>query len=84
MVPIFTSALLGISALSPAAAPLRQEPPAPTTLKLDRKAMGETTMTATDRYLFVLRGNTIYQFTVDGLKFLTKTDLPTDPAPPPP
>jgi hypothetical protein len=34
------------------------------------------TMTATDKYVYVLRGDTLYQFSTDGLKLLAKSELP--------
>ena len=33
-------------------------------------------MTATDRYVYVLRGDTLYQFSADGLRLLAKSELP--------
>jgi hypothetical protein len=57
---------------------------------------GGATMTATERYVYVLRGNTLYQFSAEGLKLLGKAELPQptrqprpegggfgDPPPPP-
>jgi hypothetical protein len=37
---------------------------------------GGASIAATDRYVYVLRGNTLYQFSVDGLKMLAKAELP--------
>lgn len=37
---------------------------------------GGATMTATDKYVYVLRGNTLYQFAAEGLKLLGKAELP--------
>ena len=34
------------------------------------------TMTATDKYVYVLRGDMLYQFSTDGLKLLAKSELP--------
>ena len=34
------------------------------------------TLTATDKYVYVLRGETLYQFSADGLKLLAKSELP--------
>lgn len=36
------------------------------------------TVTATDKYVYVLRGETLMQFSVDGLKLVAKTTLPRD------
>lgn len=36
------------------------------------------TMTATDRYVFILRGDTLYQYSTDGLKLVGKAELPRD------
>ena len=33
-------------------------------------------LTATDKYVYVLRGETLYQFSADGLKLLAKSELP--------
>ena len=33
-------------------------------------------LTATDKYVYVLRGETLYQFSTDGLKLLAKSELP--------
>lgn len=36
------------------------------------------TVTATEKYVYVLRGDTLMQFSVDGLKLVAKTTLPRD------
>lgn len=36
-------------------------------------------MTATDRHVYVLRGNTLYQFDVNGLKLVGQAQLPEMP-----
>ncbi len=41
------------------------------------------TVTATDKYVYVLRGETLMQFSVDGLKLVAKTTLPRDERPGP-
>ena len=33
-------------------------------------------LTATDKYVYVLRGETLYQFSTDGLKLLARSELP--------
>ena len=33
-------------------------------------------LTATDKYVYVLRGETLYQFSADGLRLLAKSELP--------
>jgi hypothetical protein len=38
--------------------------------------MSRPTMTATDKYVYILRGDTLYQFSADGLKLLGKAELP--------
>lgn len=38
--------------------------------------MGAPVMTATDRFVYVLRGNTLYQFSVDGLRLVNQAQLP--------
>jgi hypothetical protein len=38
--------------------------------------MAPAVVTATDRYVFVLRGNTLFQFDVNGLRLLAQTQLP--------
>jgi len=40
-------------------------------------------LVATDKYVFVLRGDTLMQFTTDGLKLVGKTTLPRDERPRP-
>jgi hypothetical protein len=42
---------------------------------------GGTTMTATDKYVYVLRGNTLYQFAAEGLRMVGKAELPRMPRP---
>ena len=34
------------------------------------------TMAATDKYLYVLRGEMLFQFSADGLKLLARSELP--------
>ena len=52
--------------------------------------MGGAQMTATDKYLYILRGNTVYQLDATNLKMLNQTELPrperrgNGPTPPPP
>lgn len=41
-------------------------------------------ITATDKYVYVLRGNWLYQFTADGLKQTAKAELPRPEPPRPP
>jgi hypothetical protein len=38
--------------------------------------MSRPTMTATDKHVYILRGDTLYQFSADGLKLLGKAELP--------
>ena len=38
--------------------------------------MSRPTMTATDKYVYILRDDTLYQFSADGLKLLGKAELP--------
>jgi hypothetical protein len=33
-------------------------------------------ITATDKYVYVLRGDTLFQFSADGLKLLARAELP--------
>ena len=33
-------------------------------------------ITATEKYVYILRGETLYQFSADGLKLLAKSELP--------
>jgi hypothetical protein len=40
------------------------------------RMMSRPTMTATDKYVYILRGDTLYQFSADGLKLLGKAELP--------
>ncbi|MGC4044920.1 MAG: hypothetical protein QM758_14090 [Armatimonas sp.] len=42
---------------------------------------GGASITATDKYVYVLRGNTLYQFAAEGLKMLGKAELPQPPRP---
>lgn len=42
---------------------------------------GPATVTATEKYVYVLRGDTLYQYSVDGLKLTAKATLPR-PEPP--
>lgn len=39
---------------------------------------GAATVTATDRYVYVLRGNTLYQFDVNGLKLIAQAQIPVE------
>ena len=38
---------------------------------------GGSSVAASGNYVYVLSGNTLYQFSVDGLKLVAKTTLPT-------
>lgn len=38
---------------------------------------GGSSVAASGNYVYVVSGNTLYQFSVDGLKLVTKTTLPT-------
>jgi hypothetical protein len=42
---------------------------------------GGGSLTATDRYVYVLRGNTLYQFSADGLQLKARAELPQPPRP---
>ena len=42
---------------------------------------GAATIAATDKYVYILRGNTLYQYSVEGLKLLAKTEIPQPPRP---
>lgn len=44
---------------------------------------GGAAITATDKYVYVLRGNTLYQFAAEGLKMLGKAELPQQQRPRP-
>lgn len=37
---------------------------------------GSSSVAASDRYVYVLRGNTLFQYSADGLKLVAKTELP--------
>jgi hypothetical protein len=37
---------------------------------------GSASVAASDRYVYVLRGNTLFQYSADGLKLVAKTELP--------
>ena len=42
---------------------------------------GGTSIAATDKYVYIVRGNTLYQYAVEGLKLLAKAELPQQPRP---
>ena len=42
-----------------------------------RVSGGSGSVAASGNYVYVLSGNTLYQFSVDGLKLVAKTTLPT-------
>ncbi len=42
---------------------------------------GGGSVTATDKYVYVLRGNTLFQFAAEGLRLLGKAELPQPPRP---
>lgn len=42
---------------------------------------GGASIAATDKYVYILRGNTLYQYSVEGLKLLAKAELPQPPRP---
>ena len=42
---------------------------------------GGASIAATDKYVYILRGNTLYQYSVEGLKLLAKAELPQQPRP---
>ena len=42
---------------------------------------GGASIAATDKYVYVVRGNTLYQYAVEGLKLLAKAELPQQPRP---
>lgn len=41
-----------------------------------RGGAGNASVAASDRYVYVLRGSTLYQYSADGLKFVAKAELP--------
>jgi len=41
------------------------------------RAGGGSSVAASGNYVYVISGNTLYQFSVDGLKLVAKTTLPT-------
>ena len=45
--------------------------------------MGHSNMVANDKFVYVLRGNTLYQFSTDGLKLVSKAELPRPERPEP-
>jgi hypothetical protein len=55
--------------------------PGPTPFPLGQGGMrmggGSGSVAASGNYVYVLSGNTLYQFSVDGLKLVAKTTLPT-------
>jgi hypothetical protein len=42
-----------------------------------RMGGGSSSVAASGNYVYVVSGNTLYQFSADGLKLVTKTTLPT-------
>jgi hypothetical protein len=42
-----------------------------------RAGGGSSSVAASGNYVYVVSGNTLYQFSVDGLKLVAKTTLPT-------
>jgi len=42
-----------------------------------RTGGGNASVAASGNFVYVVSGNTLYQFSVDGLKLVTKTTLPT-------
>ena len=43
-----------------------------------RGGAGSASVAASDRYVYVLRGSTLYQYSADGLKLVAKAELPVD------
>lgn len=41
-----------------------------------RGGAGSSSVAASDRYVYVLRGSTLYQYSADGLKLVAKAELP--------
>lgn len=41
-----------------------------------RAGAGGASVAASDRYVYVLRGSTLYQYSADGLKLVAKAELP--------
>lgn len=41
-----------------------------------RGGAGNASIAASDRYVYVLRGSTLYQYSADGLKLVAKAELP--------